>query len=66
VTNKILPEFQDFLLSHSLVPATNAPFYAHSGSQYIAFSNRNEDPGPNPRVQKFLNHLKPQKKIADR
>jgi hypothetical protein len=25
--NRILPEFQDFLLSRSLVPAKNAPFY---------------------------------------
>jgi hypothetical protein len=29
VPNRILPEFQDFLLSRSLVPAKNAPFYAH-------------------------------------
>ncbi len=27
--DRILPEFQDFLLSRSLVPAKNAPFYAH-------------------------------------
>jgi len=63
--NRILPEFQDFLLSRSLVPAKNAPFYAHWVSNFLAFSNRNQDLGPDLRAQKFLNQLKSQKKIAD-
>jgi integron integrase len=65
VVNRILPEFQDFLLSRSLVPARNTPFYAHWVSKFLAFSNRNQDLGSNLRVQKFLNLLKSQKKIAD-
>lgn len=65
MTNRILPEFQDFLLSRSLVPARNAPFYAHWVSEFLAFSNKNQDLGPDLRVQKFLNQLKSQKKIAD-
>jgi integron integrase len=65
VANRILPEFQDFLLSRSLVPAKNAPFYAHWVSKFLAFSNRNEDLDSNLRVQKFLNQFKSQKKIAD-
>ena len=52
--NRILPEFQDFLLSRSLVPAKNAPFYAHWVSEFLAFSNKNQDLGPDLRVQKFL------------
>jgi hypothetical protein len=65
VANRKSLKSHHFLLYHSLVPARNAPFFAHSVSKYLAFSNRNEDPGPNPRVQKFLNHLKPPKKIVD-
>ena len=65
MANRILPEFQDFLLSRSLVPARNAPFYAHWVSKFLAFSNRNEDLGSNLRVQKFLNQLNSQMKIAD-
>jgi len=60
VANRILPEFQDFLISRSLAPARNAPFYAHWVSNFLAFSNRNQDLGPDLRAQKFL-----QKKIAD-
>jgi hypothetical protein len=63
--DRILPEFQDFLLSRSLAPAKNAPFYAHWVSQFLIFSNKNQDLGPDLRVEKFLNHLRSQKKIAD-
>jgi len=63
--DRILPEFQDFLLSRSLVPAKNAPFYAYWVSKFLTFSNNNQDLGPDLRVQKFLTLLKSQKKIAD-
>jgi integron integrase len=65
VGTRILPEFQDFLVSRSLVPAKNAPFYAHWVSRFFAFSNRNPDLSSNLKVQKFLNQLKSQKKTAD-
>jgi integron integrase len=65
VPNRIFPEFQDFLLSRSLAPAKNAPFYAYWVSKFFAFSNRNQDLGFNLRVQKFLTQLKSQKKTAD-
>ena len=65
MTNRILPEFQDFLLSRSLVPAKNAPFYAYWVGKFLAFSNKNQDLGPELRVEKFLNQLKSQQKIAD-
>jgi len=47
------------------VVARNVPFYTHRVSKFLAFSNKNEDLGPDLRVRKFLNHLKFQKKIAD-
>jgi hypothetical protein len=65
VRDRILPEFQDFLLSRSIVDAKNVPFYAHWASKFLAFSNKNQDLTPDLRVQKFLNHLKSQKNIAD-
>ncbi len=65
MADRILPEFQDFLRSRSLVPAKNTPFYAHWVSKFFAFSNRNQELGSNLKVEKFLNQLKSQKKIAD-
>jgi integron integrase len=65
VKDKVLPDFQDFLLSRSIVDAKNVPFYAHWASKFLAFSNKNQELGPDLRVQKFLNHLKSQKNIAD-
>jgi len=40
VKNTILPEFQNFLLSRSLVGARDMPSYAHWVSKFLAFSNR--------------------------
>ena len=65
VADRVLPEFQDFLLSRSLVPAKNVPFYAHWVSKFLAFSNKNQDLSSNLKVEEFLNQLKAQKKIAD-
>jgi len=65
VKDRILPEFQDFLISRSLVPEKNVSFYAHWVSKFLAFSNRNENLGPDLKVEKFLNHLKSQKNISD-
>ena len=65
MADRILPEFQDFLRSRSLVPAKNTPFYAHWVSKFFAFSNRNPDLSSNLKVEKFLNQLKSQKKTAD-
>ena len=63
--NKILPEFRNALVSRSLVPEKNVSFYAYWVSKFLAFSNRNEDLGPDLKVKSFINHLKSQKKIAD-
>jgi len=65
VPDRILPEFQDFLLSRSLAPAKNAPFYAHWVSKFLTLSNRYQDLSFNLKVEKFLTQLKSQKKTAD-
>jgi len=65
VKNPILPEFQDFLVSRSLVPEKNVSFYANWVSKFLAFCNRNEDLRPDLKVEKFLSYLKSQKNIAD-
>lgn len=63
--DRVLPEFQDYLLSHSLVPEKNAPFYATWVRKFLVFSNRNNDLPPDLKTKKFLNELKSQKNIAD-
>lgn len=40
------PGPKDLLLSHSIVSAKNAPFYAYRVSRFAAFSNKNQDFGP--------------------
>jgi integron integrase len=65
VRDKILPDFQNYLLSHSLVPEKNVPFYANWVSKFLVFSNRNDDLAPDLKTKKFLNELKSQKNIAD-
>jgi hypothetical protein len=52
--NRILPGFQEFLLSRSLVPAKDAPFYAHWVSKFLTFLNKSQDLGPDPRDEKFF------------
>jgi len=39
----ILPEFQEFLLSHKLVIEKSIPFYALWVSKFISFTNENRD-----------------------
>lgn len=63
--NTILPEFQNFLLSRSLVPDKKVSFYAHWVSKFLAFSNRNDGLAHDLRVRRFLSHLKLQKNVSD-
>ncbi len=63
--NKILPEFQNFLLSHKLVPEKNISFYAHWVSKFLGFSPKDENLSLDLRIKNFLNHLKAQKSISD-
>lgn len=61
----LLPEFQKYLISRGFVPEKKAAFYAYWVSGFLAFSNTNEDLSQNLRIERFLNHLKRQKNIAD-
>ena len=63
--NNILPEFQNFLLSRSLVPEKHVAFYAYWASKFLSFSNNNENLSVDLRIKKFINHLKAQKNISD-
>jgi len=40
--NKLLPDFQRFLLSRGFAPPENVFFYARWVSKFLAFSNRNK------------------------
>ncbi len=63
--NKILPDFQKFLLSRSFAPPKNVPFYANWVSKFLAFSNQHEDLNHDLLLEKFLDKLKSQKNTAD-
>ena len=62
---KILPEFQKFLLSRGFAPPKNVPFFANWVSKFIAFSNQHEELNQDLLFQKFLDKLKSQKNTAD-
>jgi hypothetical protein len=38
----VLPEFQEFLTTGKMVPATNIPWYALRVRKFLGFLNRNE------------------------
>jgi len=64
-SNKILPEFQDFLLSHRLVPEKNAPYYALWVSRFLAFSNKKRHLDHDTLTFEFMHSLKSEENIAD-
>jgi integron integrase len=61
----VLPEFQNYLRSKSLVNEKYIPFYAHWASKFLAFSENDPNLSRDLQVQKFFNYLKTQKNIAD-
>jgi hypothetical protein len=63
--NIILPEFQDYLRSKSLVNAKYIPYFALWASKFLAFSENDANLSHDLQVQKFFNYLKTQKNIAD-
>jgi hypothetical protein len=60
----VLPEFQDYLRSKSLVKEKYIPFYAHWASKFLSFSDSSKHPGHDLRIEAFLNHLRSQDNIA--
>ena len=61
----ILPEFQEYLLSHKLISEKNIPFYALWASKFISFLNRNPNIPKDSALTAFLDQLPKQKKIED-
>lgn len=52
--DKVLPDFQDFLISRGLAPKKHVPFYAVWVSKFLAFSNKNQGLEPKARTEKIL------------
>jgi integron integrase len=65
INNKVLTDYQDFLLSRGLVQEKYVSYYAHWASRYLAFSNRNENLSADLKIEAFINDLKKQNKITD-
>jgi hypothetical protein len=64
--NKIvLPKFQEYLRSKSLVNKKYIPFYAHWASNSLAFSKNDPNLNRDLQVRKFFNYLTTHKNIAD-
>ncbi len=61
----MLPEFQEYLRSKSLVTEKYIPFYAHWASKFLAFSTSNNNLSRTLQIQKFIDYLKSHEKIAD-
>ncbi|UCD34695.1 MAG: integron integrase [Nitrospiraceae bacterium] len=65
LNKEVLPQFQRYLHSKSLVKAQYIPFYAHWASKFLAFSGTNGNLGYDIQMQKFLDLLQGQENIAD-
>ncbi len=63
--SNVLPEFQDYLRSKSLVTENYIQFYAHWASKFLSFSKSNENLSHDLRVRKFLDLLKSNNNSAD-
>jgi integrase len=63
--SRVLPEFQDFLLSRKIVPEKYVPFYAHWVRKFLAFSNKNRQLDQDALIADFLYSLKSKKYISD-
>lgn len=62
---KILPDFQDFIISRAFADKKHAPFYANWVSKFLAFSNNDEDLGFMEKKRRFLIYLSNTTGVAD-
>ncbi|MBI4843099.1 MAG: hypothetical protein HY809_02085 [Nitrospirae bacterium] len=65
LNKKVLPEFQEFLLSRRLVQEKHLSYYAHWVSKFLFFSNKNQKLTDELKIEAFMNELKDQDKIND-
>jgi integron integrase len=63
--NNILPEFQKFLTDKGLASKKHAPFYARWAGKFLAYSNNNDEPDLEKRMEIFLARLMKDQNIAD-
>ncbi|KPK00798.1 MAG: hypothetical protein AMK71_07900 [Nitrospira bacterium SG8_35_4] len=61
----VLPEFQEYLRSKSLVNEKYIPYYANWAIKFLSFSSEKGYLSHELTVEKFLNHLKSREKISD-
>jgi hypothetical protein len=61
----VLPDFQEFLLSHKLAPEKHVLFLAIWVSRFLAFSNRKGEQEIGLTVTEFLNSLESREDIKD-
>ncbi len=62
---RLLPQFQDFLVSRKLVPEKNVPFYANWVSKFLDFVSKSNSVDQDGLVGEFLSSLESQKNVAD-
>ena len=65
MSERILPEFQDFLTAGNIVPDKYITYYAYWVSRFLAFVNKNQDMKLRDRVHSFLEELRGNGKKAD-
>jgi integron integrase len=63
--NRLLPDFQQFLLHRKLVPENQVPFYAFWASRFVRFLNSADDKPISLKIQSFLDTLKGDSKLLD-
>ena len=61
---KILPDFQKYLIDHNLAPMGHVSFYALWASKFLCFSNNNKDKNIELRIRLFLEYLAKEKKLS--
>lgn len=65
IAKGVLPDFQEFLLSHKLAPEKHVLFLAIWVSRFLAFSNRKGQQDIGLTVTEFLNSLEAREDIKD-
>ena len=63
--NNVLPDFQEYLRSMSLVHENYIPFYAHWASKFLSFSCDHENLSHELKVEKFMDHLTSRERVSD-
>lgn len=65
MSNLVLPEFQEFLVSEDFVSKDKTSYYAYWVSKFLDFSNHDDELPVNMRIKRFLKLLSNEKSIED-